>query len=109
MIAREQDVRDRFSFEELGPRIMGMFKQPLLEALFDAGRFIAHDTRKQPHDGIEKRERRRFTPRQHKIAKADPPRGTPADHPLVHPFEPPADNDGPRPWASDLTSPCVSR
>jgi hypothetical protein len=95
MIARHQRVGNRAFLPNLRARVMGVFEQPLGEAFLGERLGVADHPGKQPHAGVDQRDRRRLAARQHKIAEAHLLDPILFENPLVDPFEPAADQPHP--------------
>src|SRR5947209_622729 len=93
VIAGQQYVRDRLVLPELGPRVLGVFQQPLREAFLRARSLFAHDARQEPDAGVDQRHRGDFAPREHEIAERDLLQAPAFDQALVHTLEPAAHDD----------------
>src|SRR5690606_25211864 len=57
MVPRSQDLRNSMSFPDLRPRIMRIFEEILLEALFRQRLGIPDHTRQEPHHRVHQRHR----------------------------------------------------
>ena len=90
MMARQQHLRHRVAFPDLGPGVVGVLEQTAGEALLgERGRRAEHPGQ-QADAGVEQGERRGLAAGQHEIAEAHLLERPGLDDPLVDPLEAPA-------------------
>ena len=93
MIAGQENLRDRESFENRGPCVMRIFQKTLFVALLDRCLLVADHPGKEPRHRFNHNGRGEFSSRQDIIADGNLPIDAEGNRPFVDPFVPAADKE----------------
>src|ERR1700761_5730469 len=93
VVAAQQHLGDVEPFERPRSRVLRMLEEPVLEAFFTQALGLAQHTGHEPYASLDRHQRRRLATGQDRVAHGDLLEPAGVQHPLIHPFEPTAEND----------------
>src|SRR3989344_1698095 len=93
MVPGKQHLRDVEPFERPRPRVLRMLEKPVLETLFTQTLRLAEDAGHEPYARFDGQHGRDLAAGEDRVAHGDLFEPPGVEHPLVHPFEPPGQDD----------------